>query len=79
MPCERDQRGRSHPQCDTFTQSGTHASPSDRGSVGACKVSQCKFNPSSLVHYSGIDVSHLAHADCITYELRPRALGNFCS
>ncbi|HOJ21491.1 MAG TPA: DUF1540 domain-containing protein [Armatimonadota bacterium] len=63
--------GGSHPQCDTFMKSSTHAAPCDLGQVGACKVSQCKYNENLSCTAPGIEVSHhLTHADCLTFEPR---------
>ena len=41
------------------------------GSVGACKVKDCKFNQSLECSAPKISVAtHSDHADCMTYKLR---------
>lgn len=63
--------GGSHPQCDTFTASGKHASPAPTAMVGACKVEQCRYNTDMQCTAQSIAVGqHLMHADCKTFEAR---------
>lgn len=61
--------GGSHPSCDTFIPEPTHISREGTGLVGACHVSQCKFNADLTCTANGIVVAyHADHADCDTYS-----------
>ncbi len=62
--------GGDHPACDTYCDLGTKGG--DRsiiGMVGACKVSECRYNDSLECTASGITVGRAQdEADCLTFE-----------
>ena len=60
------------PMCDTGFITDKKGGVSDiTGKVGACKVSECRFNDSLECDAEGIHVRlHSNHADCGTYQKR---------
>jgi len=62
--------GDEHPQCDTFTTSGSvRAMQQEMSKVGACRVRQCSFNTQQQCEAPGITVTHHSnHADCTSYR-----------
>jgi hypothetical protein len=59
------------PRCDTFLKaSASGINQHVRALVGACKVTNCRFN---IYHACSADIitmaSHLDHADCTTYQV----------
>lgn len=61
--------GGSHPNCDTFITKVDHINRQTTGMVGACHVSQCRFNADLTCNAAGIVVAyHTDHADCDTFE-----------
>ena len=61
--------GANSPMCDTFLKLGTKGGAKEAtGSVGACKVQNCKFNDSLECSAEGIHVGrHADHAECDTF------------
>ncbi len=62
--------GASSPVCDTFIERAEKAGAMDMvGSVGACKVANCKFNESlECMAEDGIRMGmHTDHAECDTF------------
>jgi hypothetical protein len=63
--------GDTHPYCDTFFRYSKKGGADQIGSVGACKMNNCKFNQSLECTASGVDVRyHEDHADCKTFSPR---------
>jgi hypothetical protein len=60
------------PTCDTFLDHSQKGGVMDMtGGVGACKVSECKFNDAFECSAPGIKVTpHGGHPDCSTYQHR---------
>lgn len=57
------------PRCDTYIKTAEHNVPADKGLVGACHESDCKFNQQLSCKAPGIQVGHhVDHADCKTYS-----------
>jgi len=58
--------------CDTFTKQSQKAGiPDATGSVGACKISSCKYNDALECTANGIHVGrHEDHAECNTFSPR---------
>jgi hypothetical protein len=58
--------------CDTFFKSEARGGVSDMtGGVGACRMSNCKFNTSLECSARGIHVAlHSDHAECTTFTAR---------
>ncbi len=59
-----------HPECDTYCDLASKGGdPSAIGVVGACKVSECRYNESLECTASGIIVGRAQdEADCLTFE-----------
>jgi hypothetical protein len=63
--------GAGHPTCDTFHSGGHHANQHGMGGVGACKVSECRYNNELFCNAPAIQVvGHAEHADCQTFSPR---------
>jgi hypothetical protein len=64
--------GAAAPLCDTFLKIGQKGGVKDAtGSVGACKVANCKFNDSLSCVAEGIHVGrHADHPECDTFAPR---------
>jgi hypothetical protein len=61
--------GSSHPMCDTFIVEADHTSSQAKGVVGACHMSQCRWNKALLCSAPGIEVGlHGNEADCDTFS-----------
>jgi hypothetical protein len=59
-----------HPKCDTYTDFATKGGdPSTIGAVGACKVTDCRYNESLTCTAASIHVGRAQdEADCLTFE-----------
>jgi hypothetical protein len=64
--------GSSHPSCDAFMDDGgRHIARKETGMVGACHISECRFNDQLTCGAAQIVVlGHSGHADCGTYQPR---------
>ena len=64
--------GASAPMCDTFLKLGKKGGIKDAtGSVGACKVENCRFNDALECAADGIHVGrHSDHPECDTFAPR---------
>ncbi|MHB8878228.1 MAG: DUF1540 domain-containing protein [Myxococcaceae bacterium] len=63
--------GSSHPSCDAFIAQPNHIARQETGMVGACHVSDCRFNTELTCKAGGITVAeHSGHADCATFQRR---------
>jgi peroxiredoxin len=62
--------GDQHPQCDTFTTSGSvDTMRQEMSKVGICHVMDCSFNKQEQCGAPGITVTHHSdHADCSSYR-----------
>ncbi len=59
------------PQCDTYCDAGIKGGEASMADVGACKVSECRYNQSLECKASGIVVGPAQdEADCLTFERR---------
>jgi hypothetical protein len=58
-----------HPACDTYCDAGIKGGAASMAEVGACKVSECRYNQSLECRAPGIVVGPAQdEADCLTFE-----------